>query len=159
MPLDRNGVAGAELVRGPEQAGIEEVHQRPQFGQPVLHRGPGQRDSLPGAQPPHRPGRLGQAVLHRLRLVQHDPPPLVAGQFLDVPGRGGVRGDHEVGLRQPARQFPLPQSLPPVVGVHAQSGCEPLRLPLPVADQRHRAQQQRRWVVRALGAVHRLQRE
>ena len=50
------------------------------------------------AQPPHRLGRPRQAVLHRLRLVEYHPAPLVAGQLVDVAGGGGVRAENQVGL-------------------------------------------------------------
>ncbi len=46
VPLDRDRVAGAEAFGGSEQARVEEVHDRPQLGEPVLHRCPGQRDPV-----------------------------------------------------------------------------------------------------------------
>jgi len=49
------------------------------------------------------------------------------------------------------------QALRPMVGVDPQARCEPGGLPLPVPDQRHRAQQQRRADRGAVGAVGRLQ--
>ena len=51
VALDGDGEALPEAFGAAEHAGVEEVHDRPQLGQPVLHRGAGERDAVPGAQP------------------------------------------------------------------------------------------------------------
>jgi hypothetical protein len=52
--LDRDREPGAERPRGAEQPRVEELHDRPQLGQPVLHRGARQRHPPGGAQGPDR---------------------------------------------------------------------------------------------------------
>ena len=55
VPLDRDGEALPELPGRAQQAGREDVHDRPQLREPVLHRRPGQRHPSTGraaAAPP-----------------------------------------------------------------------------------------------------------
>ena len=95
------------------------------------------------SQPPDRLGCLRQAVLHRLRLVEHDPMPVVAGELVDVAGGRGIGGDHQVDVAARRSRSASPwQPRPAVVRVDPQPGRELGGLPLPVADQGHRAQQQ-----------------
>ena len=105
-------------------------------------------------QPPRRLGGPRQAVLDRLRLVEHHP---AASRIRPSSSmsrvRGGVGGDDQVGVAASRSRSASPRSRSPaVVGVDPQPGSELRRLPLPVADQRHRAQQQRRPGIRARAA-------
>jgi hypothetical protein len=135
MALYGDRVPGPELLAGAQHPRVEEVHDRPQLGQPVLDGSSGQGDPVARAQPFRRFRGLRQAVLDRLGLVQHHPPPLVTGEFLDVTGRGGVGGDDQVGLAQLAAELFPTQALRPMVRVDPEAGREPGGLPLPVADQ------------------------
>ena len=139
VPFDRDRVAGAEPLRGAEQAGVEEVHDRPQLGEPVLHRGPGQRDPVRRPQLAHRLGRPRQAVLHRLRLVEHHPVPLVAGQLVDVAGGRGVGGDDQVGVLEELTQRVAVQPAPPWCAYTRRSGANfaASRCQLPTNDIGH----------------------
>ena len=144
VPLDRDRVPLPEPLGRPEQARVGEVHDRPQLGQPVLHRRPGQRDPGRGGQRADRPGLLGGVVLDVLRLVADHPGPVHLAERGLVPGGHAVGGDDQVGASASGRGERLAvQPVRAVVHVHPEVRGEPRRLALPVADQRHRAHQQR----------------
>jgi hypothetical protein len=67
-PLHRDRVL-PEGLRRAEQAGVGELHDRPQLRQLVLHRRPGQRDPRGGGQGADGARLPGGVVLDRLRLV------------------------------------------------------------------------------------------
>ena len=142
-PLDRHRVPLAELLGRAEQARVGELHDRPQLGQPVLHRRPGQGDPGRGRQGPDRPGLPGGVVLDVLRLVADHPGPAHLGERGLVPGGHAVRGEDQVRIAQRRGERLALQPVRTVVHVHPEVWGEPGRLPLPVADQRHRADQQR----------------
>ena len=145
VPLDRLGVPLPERGGRAEQAGVGELHQRPQVGQPVLHRGTGDRDPVPGRQRPDGARLPGGGVLDGLRLVDDQPVPVDLGQRVGVAGGDRVRGEHQVATRpRPRRNASPAGAFGAVVHVDPQVGRERGGLPLPVADQRHRADQQRR---------------
>ena len=81
----------AERLQGTEQPGRGPVEDRPQLGQPVLHRGAGQRDPGRRRECPQRPGGPRQRVLGVLGLVGDDQAPTDLGQ------RAGVPAHHPVG--------------------------------------------------------------
>ena len=101
------------------------------------------RDALAGGEGARRLRLPGRGVLDRLRLVEHHPPPRDVAQCLDVARGDRVGRDHEVGagdgLLEPLAAGPVGA----VVHVDGQVGSEPLRLALPVADERHRADEER----------------
>ena len=73
--LDRRCDQPAKTGARAEQTGVQDVHDRPQVVQPVLDRRAGQGDTMPGR---HLPGGLrgvGERVLDRLRLVEHEHAP------------------------------------------------------------------------------------
>ena len=71
-----------------------------------------------------------------------------------VPGGDGVRGDNQVGLVQRARRIRCPRSRSgAVMDVNPQRRGECGGLALPVADHRHRADQQRRPARRIVGLL------
>ena len=72
VALDRHGETPAELTALPEVAGVAELHDRPQFGEPVLHRRARQGDPSGGVERPDRRRLLGGRVLDVLRFVEHD---------------------------------------------------------------------------------------
>ena len=149
VPLDRRGVAAAEGAAGIEQAGVEEVQDRPQLVQPVLDRRARERDPVAGRQ---RAGRLRAArerVLDLLRLVQHQHPPLRLAQQPPVARQQRVGGQHHVVAGQ---IIDVMRAVGPVVEVHRQVGSEPPQLASPVAEHRCRAHDQRRRI-RLVGAI------
>ena len=99
-----------------------------------------------------RPGRPGGAVLHLLRLVQHDPVPRAAGRAPRCRGRP----DWYVVSTRSVPAVELPPGA--VVDLDGQPRREPLDLPLPVAQHRQRAHDQRRWPGSRL-AAQRFQRQ
>ena len=134
--LERRGLA--------QQSGVGELHQRPEVAQPVLHRGPGHRKPVRRRQRPHRNGRPGRRVLDRLGFVEDDATPAHLTQRVDVADHEPVCRHDQIGFGHHGVERLALGSLGPVVDVHPQSGGEAGRLPLPVADQRHRADQQGR---------------
>ena len=68
----------------------------------------------------------------------------IARQRGGVPGGERVGRDDQVGRPRPPAERLAARPVRAVVDVHPQVGREPGRLALPVADQRHRADQQRR---------------
>ena len=90
-------VAALERRCRAEQPRVEEVHDRVQLGQAVLHRRAGQRDPVPGGQRADRARLLGVAGLDVLRFVERDSLPLDLRERLAIAGGQRIRGDHEVG--------------------------------------------------------------
>lgn len=138
VPFDRLGDHPAEMVQRTEQARRRPVQDRPQLGEPVLHRGAGQRHPRAGFDAAQRLRRRGQRILHMLGLVRSDETPLERGERF-VTARYAIRREHD-----------LPRSQ--IVKV-ARAAVEPAYrhrwrelgdLTLPVAQQRGRADHERR---------------
>jgi hypothetical protein len=72
-----------------EQAGLDELHLRPQVGQPILDRGAGQRHAERGAETMGRARDLRVRVLDGLRLVEDDGVPLLRDECVDVEAQDG----------------------------------------------------------------------
>ncbi len=99
------------------------------------HPGRG-RDRAPTDQPQRLRGAR-RRVLDVLRLVGHHETPAVGGEPLHVAAHGGVGRQHEaVAVREGAPAA--------VVAVDGHAGREPGDLPFPVAQQRRRADDERR---------------
>ena len=98
VPLDRNGKLLAEVLTGAEIVRIEEFHDRPEFGEPILHRCAGQSDSMPGVEAAYSFGLLGAFVFDILCLVKHNIFPLNRRKMLLVAQREGIRGDNDIML-------------------------------------------------------------
>ena len=94
---------------------------------------------------PHALGRPGRAVLYLLRLVEDEAAPGDGGEQLAGRGRRDRRstapGPPCAALR--VKALPL-EPVRSVVDVDRQFGCEACRLSLPVADEGHRAEDERR---------------
>ena len=143
IALDRQPVALAKEGLIAQHLRIEEVHQRPQLADPVLHWGAGEGDAeAAAAAAPARPGQvagghrlLGAGVLDRLGLIDHHPLPVDGLQQFAVALQQAVAGEHQIdaleGLLQgrigagPARA---------VVLLHLELRREGRRLPLPVGE-------------------------
>ncbi len=136
--LDRDRVPLAEPVARPEQPRVGELHDRPELGEVVLHRGAGEREFTGGRNGPYGLGLPGRAVLQRLGLVTDDPAPLDGLQRVDVPQRRPIRGQHQIGLLHGLDQILIPVPAGAVMHVHLELRRELRRLPLPVPHQRHR---------------------
>jgi hypothetical protein len=98
VALNGPGKAGAERLLRAQIAGVEELHDGPQFREAVFDRRAGEGDAIAGRQAPDGLGLLGAGVLDLLRLVQYDPGPLDFLQRLLVPAGQRVGADDDVGL-------------------------------------------------------------
>ena len=106
-----------------------------------------------GPEAAHGAGGQRAGVLHRLRLVEHEPVPVDVGQVVGVAGGGGVRGDQQVGADERGAQIVAARAGGAVVGADPQAGDEAGGLALPGADHRHGAEQERRTGVRVAPVV------
>ena len=144
VALDRDGEAPPERRGAAQQPRVEEVHERVQLAQPVLHGRARQGDAAGRGERTHRPALACAGVLDRLGLVQHQPVPLVGGQILLVPGGQGVGGDQQIGVADLLRQGLAREAIGSVVDGDAQRRHEARGLLRPVPDHRQRADQQGR---------------
>ena len=146
MLVDRRAELLAEGFGGAQQPGIDELEQIPQLAQVILHGRSG-GDHLEAAVQSHRGARTHrQAVLDRLRLVQHDHLPSHLGQQVDLLMQQAVAGDDEV--EGPGRlQFLC--TIARAQHGRPQSGRESTRLIDPIGAYRSRSHDQRR----ALGSA------
>ena len=122
--------------------GLTAVEDRPQLGQPVLHRRAGEGEPLRGAQPADGPRRLGGGVLDDLRLVGDHRRPVDEGQLVDVAGGEPVGGDDQLvagELRRHLRRVGAPGALGAVVDVTGNDGANRAASALPVVHDRQRA--------------------
>jgi Tripartite tricarboxylate transporter TctA family len=140
--LDRLGVALLERRRRSEQAGVGELEDGPQVGQPVLDRGAGHRDPGRRWDRADRRRLLGGGVLDRLGLVHHDPRPVDLAEVGRVPGGQRISGDDQVTAHDRLGERPAAGPFGAVVDVVTQVRGEARGLALPVADQGHGADQQ-----------------
>ena len=69
VSLDRDRDPAPEVGGGTKQARIQEVHDRPELGEPVLDRGAGESHPAGCLEAAHRLGLLGGGVLDVLGLV------------------------------------------------------------------------------------------
>ena len=95
-----------ENRRRAEHARIEELQQRPELAQVVLHRRAGHRQAMVGLQQPAglRPLRVG--VLDRLRFVEDGVVEAEVLELDDVPLHRAVGRDHQVVLVEVADSAP-----------------------------------------------------
>ena len=84
--------------RRAEHARVEELQQRPELAQVVLHRGAGHGQAVIGLQQPAGLGPLRVGVLDRLRLVQDGVVEAEVLELDDVALHRAVGGDHQVVL-------------------------------------------------------------
>ena len=160
-PLGQGLGGAAELLRASEQAGIDEVEDRPQVAEVVFHRRSGQGDPCFSLQGLGGARLLGVGVLDRLRLVQHHEAPGRFSQHRQAQQRA-IAGDHQVQARQS-----LHRHLIEVFGRHrrgmhdlrVQLGGEALDLRRPVGQQRCRSDQQARLVLGSLPLLDQQQRQ
>ncbi len=127
-----------------EQARVEELHDRPQVADRILHRRAGEGEAIVGSERTRGPGLLGLGVLDVLRLVEDHCGPGHAAQMLEVAVQQRIARDDEgvrVGLGNEVIAL-----VPADAMVHQdrQVGREALGFLPPVRDHRHGAQQQRR---------------
>ena len=148
VPLDGDGEARPEPLGGAEDARVEHVHDRPELGEAVLHRGAGERDAVPGPEPADGTGRQRAGVLHRLGLVEHEAVPVDLGEVVGVAGGGRVGGDQQVRVCRGRAQVLAAGPPGPWWARTRRSGTNG-RPPLPRADHRHGAEQQGRGRVSA----------
>ena len=146
VALDRDGEALAELGQAAQQAGIEQVQQRPEFVEAVFHRRAGEGNAALAAEASGGPRHGGVGIFELLGLVKHQPAP---GQLRQC---GGIAAEHAIAGEQHATGAELLERPPQrrcgagplgaVVQPHIQGGREALQLPPPVAQQGHRRHHQ-----------------
>ena len=137
VALHRQLEALAKARLGVEIAGIDEVEDGPEVGQPILHRRAGQREAVPGWQLEHGAGLVGLGVLDVLRLVEHHAVPVDAGEQLLVAPHQGIGGDDQVVLGGlGAKRLGVLLAFRAVMNPGAQARREAFDLFLPVADDR-----------------------
>ena len=137
VTLNGQGELGPEVLLRPQIARIQEVHDRPQLGEAVLHRGAGEGQAEVGREATHGLGLLGRRVLDVLRLVQDDLAPAHLRQQVRVAAHQAVAGDDHVVLLSLIQEILTARPPSPVMKQRAQVRGEALDLPLPVA--RHRS--------------------
>ena len=142
--LDRPRERPLEPLPRAEQAGVDDVHQRPQLAEAVLDRRAGHRQPSPCGQPAERARPLRVRVLDVLRLVEQQAVPGDRGEEVDVAGGDVVRGDDDVRFQRGFRECGARKPEAAVVAVHAQRGREPRDLRAPLLDDAHRADDERR---------------
>ena len=103
-PLGHPLREGRELLGRAEQAGVDEIEDRPQVKEAVLDGGAGEGDPRASLELLGRFRLLGGRVLDGLRLVEHDQVPRRAQQPGE-PQQGSVAGDDQInGLEPPRRE-------------------------------------------------------
>ncbi len=131
--------AAAEFRRGAEQAGIEEIVERPQVAEAVFDRRAAERDARSGAETLDRAGLPRAGIFDRLRFVENDEPPLALRDPIQPRGLP-VGGEDKV----PAREKFLPsRRVTPLAGrrlgrmqdSRAQARGEPGEFVLPIRQQ------------------------
>ena len=142
--LDRPRERPLEPLARAEQARVDDVHDRPELAEPVLDRRAGHRELPARGEPAQRLRALGRGVLDVLRLVEQHPVPGDPRERVGVAGGDVVGGDDDVAVRRDHRERLSRQPAHPVVEVDAQRRREPLDLGAPLADDAHRADDERR---------------
>ena len=134
---------GLEHLARSEQSGIEEIEQRPQIAQAILHRRAGQSDTGNGGELPDRSALPRPRITDGLRLIQIDEPPGHLRQP-SLPHQHGVRRDDQIGIRQMrlGRSRDVRQTLRIRLGrvqeAQLQRRRKACRLVTPVSQQRRR---------------------
>ena len=127
-----------ELPGAPEQPGGEEVEERPEIAETVLHRRAGEREPHAPAQTLGQPGLPRAGILDGLRLVEHHEPHSRSRSHGTRPERA-VGGEHRVG-RVDLLGAPSPRARPRPwrrrARRRAASPGEALGLGRPVGEQR-----------------------
>jgi hypothetical protein len=141
-------LTNAENARGAEEPGVQEVEDRPQVAEPVLHRGSGERESRARSHGFHGARLLGARVLDRLRLVEDRQRPLAALERLGACERA-VRRDDEIGageVRAPDLGEVARRHRRRVGHARCQRRREAIDLGLPVGKQRRGHDEQMRGI-------------
>lgn len=96
--LDGPDEASPELRLVGERGGRDQIEQRPQFVEMVLHGRTGQRDPRSRGYAPRRPRHLRARILQYLRLIENRGGPIDIGQCRPVAAQRRISGDdHRVG--------------------------------------------------------------
>ncbi len=139
VALDGSGHRAHEPFERAEQSGGGPVEDRPQLAQPVLDRGPGEGQAGGAADGAQGPRRRRLRVLRVLGLVGDHQAEAGRRQRLGVPAGDAVARDDDL-----VRGQVLEAAGGTVVTADHAPGSEPPHLALPVAEQRRRADHERR---------------
>ena len=93
--LDRDEEAAFELRLRSQEAGVEELHDRPQVADVVFDRRAGEGDAIVGRQRTGSVGLFGFRVFDVLGFVQHDPRPRHIFEQVKISVQQGVAGENE----------------------------------------------------------------
>ncbi len=141
VALDGQAEAIAKLACGTQKPRHQEVEQRPQLFEIVLHGRSRETQPMPSAQSAHGARRLTARVLDRLGFVQHQVVEGVLRQQLAIPHQHRIGGDDNLGTRQ-VHIGGLP--LLSVDRQHPEVGSEASKLSPPIADEARRHDDQAR---------------
>ena len=133
--LDRVPKVFAKAGLVAEKAGQQEMKQRPQLAQVILHRRAGETQPVPRLQGAGHPGILRAGIFDVLGLVEDDEMPVRGGEDGFIVEQQRIRAQHEIVIRQ-ALKMMLP--LVAVQGQHFERGCEAGGLVRPVHHQARR---------------------
>ncbi len=133
-----------EVGLGAEEAGVEELHDRPQVADVVFDRGAGEGDAVVARQRACGLRLLRFGVLDVLRLVEDDAGPVYFLENVEVAVEQGVAGEDESVLLRLLLERGAFLALTAVVNQDRQIGREALRFLVPVADDGHGADEQHR---------------
>ncbi len=141
MLFDGNREPLAELTLRAEQAGVEQVHDRPQFAQMILDRRTGQCHAARRDQPAHRHAAGGQWVLDFLCFIKRHASPTDAPEVALVAMAQCIARDDDVArLRRLAEGFAA-KATGTMMRQHLQNRRKALKLPAPVAQNARRHEQ------------------
>ena len=129
---------------GAEEAGIEKLHERPEIADVIFHGCAGEGDAIIGRDGAGRAGLFRLGVLDVLGLVENNAGPRYFLEQLKIAVQQGVTRQHQGMFAGLFAEGPALLPIQAVVDHHGQIGREPLGFLLPVADDGHGANEQRR---------------
>ena len=130
-----------ELLAGAKKTRQQKIKLTPQFAQVIFQWRPGQTQSMPGRDLPHRLGTAAGNILYRLCLIKDEQMVIVLHQAIDVPPEQGIGRQHHIMCTDIAESFLAPR---PMQRQHTQVRRKAFCFTLPVENQRGRQHDQRR---------------
>src|SRR5205807_7611983 len=135
--LNGNAKLLTKICTGSQIVWIQKIHDRPQFGEPVLYGCSCQSNSMPGIEAAYCSGLLGTLILYILRLIQHNVFPLNRRKMLLITQGKGIRSDYNIVLSCLFPERLIRKPFRPVMNHDRECRRETLKFPVPVAHDRH----------------------